>query len=797
MIRLHHSISLITVVGLFLSAYSTLRAELRITELMQSNVVSYLEPISSDFPDSWVELYNDSEEEIDLTGYAIGIKEKYTKAYNLPQYNLEAHEYLLIYCDKEDDGLHTDFRLESDKKGSVYLFKNQQIIDQVSFPPFPAPDISYGTDSIGNTWGYMLTPTPAAENTGDIVTSEFLLGDPVFSNAGCVYPEFSSVTISLPEDAPEGTVIRYTLDGSLPTTDSDILENGGELNFENENTIVRARLFKEGYLSPMPVTHSYITPLPDSCMPVISIVTDDCYLFDPKIGLLYHNNRYREWRRPINFEYFDTDSRQADINQICETRIGGNSSRNMFLKPLMVYANKRFGASKLYHEFFPDQKPGLAQFKSIYLRNSGNDYHETYVRDAVAQMSIGMHTDIDWQAVKPTIVYVNGKFHGILNLRERSNDDYVWANYDGLEDIDMVENFSELKTGDLDSFNSLVEFYNEEGHTSEEYAGLIDIREIMDIHLANMFFNNTDFPGNNMILWRPTEDGGLWRVIMKDADYAMGIKYAFQDTQLNPTFNTVEWFNTPGYDGGGNTWGNNPSRTLLFRRLMELDDIRESFLERSFIYMGDFLNEETVLERIDYMDRQIEPVWEYHAALNLQDNEYGTRDENMEWMRGWISARRPLFASMLADYYNLGPLINLTIEIVDECFNPGLTDDVRLTLNGETLKTRKFNGQWPISRGIELSVSGLEANCTWEIESDIVMTEFHGPDLTLTIPDPSDFTIRLKSALTQLPVIEKTEDNGRKEYYDLMGNRVRGNIKDFPGILIEKSSAGIRKKIIR
>ncbi len=787
----------IIAIGLFLSTTFTIKAELRINELMQSNVVAYMDSVSLDFPDSWVELYNDSDNDIDLSMYAIGIKEKYSKAYGLPQQNVGAHEYLLIQCDKEGYGLHTDFRLESNKQGSVYLFRNGTIIDHVSVPPFPAPDISYGTDSFFEKWGYMLTPTPGAENIGEAVTSDLLLGDPVFSDSGCMSPAFSSVTISLPENAPEGTVIRYTLDGSMPTCESAILGNDEEIALENDVTVIRARLFSEGYLSPMPVTHSYITPLPESCMPVISIVTDNDYLYDKNIGILWDDNRFREWRRPINFEYFDIGSEEADINQVCETRVGGNSARNMFLKPLMIYANKRFGISRFNHEFFPDQKPGLDQFKSIYLRNSGNDYHETYIRDAVAQMSIGMHTDIDWQAVQPTIVYVNGKFHGILNLRERSNEDYVEANYDGLEDIDMVEKFSELKAGSLDNFNRFVEFYFEADHTSEEYAALVDIREVMDIHLANLFFNNTDFPGNNMVLWRPVEEGGRWRIIMKDVDYAMGIKYAFWDTQLPPTFNTVEWFNTPGYEGGGNTWGNSFTPTLLFRRLMGLDDIRESFLERSFIYMGDFLNEKTVLDRIDYMNSQIEPTWEYHAELNLKENEYGTRDENLEWMRGWISERRPLFATMLADYYNLGALANLRIEIDDEYFTHEQKDDLRLTFNGEDLRTKGFDGQWPISRGISLSVSGLEDCCSWEVESDEVLTEFTGNDLTTIMPEGYDLVIRLKSSRTLLPEIETSEDNGRKEYYDMMGNRVDGNISRYPGILIEKSSKGVRKRIVR
>ncbi len=67
-----------------------------------------------------------------------------------------------------------------------------------------------------------------------------------------------------------------------------------------------------------------------------------------------------------------------------------------------------------------------------------------YMRDAVIQQSMGLNADLDWHASRPAIFYLNGEYKGILNICPRNNEDYVYSYYDGLEDVDMFENWYEL-----------------------------------------------------------------------------------------------------------------------------------------------------------------------------------------------------------------------------------------------------------------------------------------------------------------------------------------------------------------
>ena len=96
-----------------------------INEIMQSNVETIMDDLT-EFPDSWVELYNAGSTAVNLKDYKLGTKDKVDKADALPDKNINPGEYVIIYCDKEEKGLHTSFRLESDKEGNVYLFKDGQ-----------------------------------------------------------------------------------------------------------------------------------------------------------------------------------------------------------------------------------------------------------------------------------------------------------------------------------------------------------------------------------------------------------------------------------------------------------------------------------------------------------------------------------------------------------------------------------------------------------------------------------------------------------------------------------------------
>ena len=695
-----------TTVLLLAMMLQTANAQLIINEVMQSNIDCIMDDLN-EFPDSWVELYNCGDQTVNLQDYKLGLKDDAGSAFQLPSQTVAAHGYIVIYCDKSDvpTGLHTDFRLDSGK-GNVYLFHGDEV-ETVALKKMPAPNIAYGRVTDGaDAWGYQQTPTPGAANCGSICST--LLGEPVFSEKGRVLTSSGSIslTLSLPEGSPEGTVIRYTTDGTEPTQSSSLYQSPFTIN---SNRVIRAKLFCDGYLSPISTAQSYIFLGRDMKMSVISIVTDDRYLNASDIGIIKNNpnkNNKHDWRRPINIEMFDEAGAGSFINQLCETRVGGGQSREHPLKTLIVYANKRFGEKRFSHEFFPDQKPGLTEFKSLMLRNSGNDFNNLYMRDPIIQRVMGQNTDIDWQAWKPTIVYINGTYKGMLNIRERSNDDNVYTNYDGLEDIDMIEvsqensqMVEELKAGTWDRYNAFKAFYHESGHTMAEYDQIMDCQEYINIMAMNLYYSNLDFPGNNLVVWEPTADSGRWRWIAKDTDFGLGLYY-----YNTADFNTIKWIYDPTYSRNAN-WANTSEATMLFRNLMADPDFNREFIDHCAIYMGDFMNSRGTHKIWDPMENLVKNELLLHRKL-YKGNSYSINSINSEITKvtNWLNQRTDYFYTYLAEYFSLGTPTPLVI-------NRDVAEPVKTIVNGieikytdDTHSSPYFDGKFFANR--QLTVKG-------------------------------------------------------------------------------------------
>ena len=770
------------------------RAQVIINELMQSNIDCVMDDIN-EFPDSWVELYNSGTTAVNLNTLSISDKNDPTKAWTLPDKTLQPGSYILVYCDKEEQGLHTPFRLESGKGCAVYLFYNGEVIDKVEgLKKQPAPNIAYGRKTDGSdSWGYMTTPTPAAANCGS--TCKDILGAPIFSEKGKVMKDGKpfNLQLSLPDGA-EGAEIRYTTDGTEPTRTSYLYQQPISIS---KTTVVKAKLFLDGMLSPRATAQSYIFFPRDITLPVISISTNRKYLYDNKIGI-YVDGNYQsgkknyefDWRRPINIEFFFEPEQDSQINQLCEARIMGGATRGSARKSLAVYANKRFGEKRLNYEFFPEDRPGITDFKSIALRNSGNDFDYLYQRDAIIQLNTARHCDIDFQAYRPAIVYFNGEYMGMLNIRERSNEDNIYTNYDGLEDLDMFENWWELKEGTWDNYNAFKNFYAEHGHTLAEYDKWMDTMEFLNLMLVNLYYNNRDFPGNNIVMWRPRSEDGRWRWIMKDTDFGLGL-YG-----VSASYNSIKWVYDPNYDPDTN-WANQYDHTRLFRRLMDDADFKREFIDRAAIYMGDWLNERGTRAVWDPLYDAIKYEYPYHRELiNKWWPKY---DDELNNARSWIAQRTGYFYKYIADYYGLGSPLPLTI---NKTTGESERAEMEITFNGVKLSEALFDGKFFKDRRVNLSGKSLREGYTitgWKVttkdnNSKETTETVEGSDYSFLMPSCKGIAIEaIVGADTGIHSV--LSDEQPADYYDLKGVRING--KRHPDVIISRQAKSSRKILSR
>ena len=138
----------------------------------------------------------------------------------------------------------------------------------------------------------------------------------------------------------------------------------------------------------------------------------------------------------------------------------------------------------------------------------------------------------------------------------------------------------------------------------------MDIVEYQNLMIMNLFYNNQDFPGNNIVIWRPQAEGGKWRWIAKDTDFGLGL--------YNPyyymSYKTLDWLHNPDFDKE-RAWANTYEATRLFRRLEEIDEFKQMLIDRFAVYMGDFMNYEGTNKYLTEMTDAISAEYPIHRKL--------------------------------------------------------------------------------------------------------------------------------------------------------------------------------------
>jgi hypothetical protein len=571
--------------------------------------------------------------------------------------------------------------------------------------------------------------------------------------------------------------------------------------------VIRAKLFCDGWLSPMSTAQSYIFHPKEITLPIFSVQTNDKYLNDKEIGLFANNNskedkKTHDWRRPVMIEFFPAEGNNSAFNQLGETRIQGGQSRSNALKSMVFYANKRFDPDhKRYsYEFFPDQKPGITEFKSFSLRDGGNDFGDLYFRDLIIQRTMADHVDLDWQAGHSAVLYINGEYMGMLNIRERSNEDNIYSNYNGLEDIDMVE-ISHEKIDNVDQFleefkgsedetfyNAFKAFYSEKGHTKAEYEQWMDVSEYLNIMIMNLFYGNIDFPGNNIVFWRPNDDdteSGLpkiWRFIVKDTDFGLGLYDRKND------FNTIDMLYHPEKHQG-EAWANTEPATRLFRNMMEDPELRQMFIDKCCVYMGDFMNAKGTGEIIDIIKAEAMDEFVAHRAKypTWSGNSRNEINDKFEMAKKWLAgytesswwgtttykSRSDNFLDFLSAQYNLGTAFPVTI-------NKGVADVPEdVTVNGIKLSEGVFDGKLFPNRQLTITATAPEGKTIagWKVTttpaSGSKKTEnYDGDELVLTPASCKSMSIEAIFSIGSGISEKKAECNDDvKAIYNLRGER--------------------------
>jgi hypothetical protein len=658
-----------------------------------------------DYPD-WIEIYNPASESIDLAGYGLSDDPSEPFKWVFPQVKLEAHEHLLVFAsgkDRKEPGevaqyMHTNFKI--DRRGETISLTDNTgaLCDSIDTGEIPI-GFSLGRYPDGGAgWTIFSQPTPAESN----ITAPF----PGFTDSiRPLHPAgFYAGNISLTLTATSSTAeIRYTLDGDDPLLRSRSYTGPIPIG---QTTVVKARTFENGIVSSQIVTQTYFIN-EKFTMPVISLSTPPDNLWDDEFGIYVPGNNadegnrvanyWQDWERPVHVEFYESDGTPG-FSVDAGLQIFGWATRANALKSLAIMLRDRYGQEELNYPLFPDFP--ITTFKSFVLRAGASDWQGTYFRDPFAS-NLVKKKNLDMQAFRPAIVFINGEYWGIQNIREKLNEDYLTSHH-GIDkdNVDIISRYWRrtypvVIEGDDQAYLALEDYLakhdiNEPKHY-EHIKSIMDVDNYLDYCVSQIYFANYDWPGNNIKCWRARTPNGKWRWLMYDLDYIFN-----SNGNNNYMHNTLEHATT----ASGNGWPNPPYTTFLLRKMLESEQFRIDFINRFADFMNSVFIADTILKKIDEMEALFEPEmprhiqsWGRYGNTMRSMNDW---EDNIDVLRVFAENRSRYVYQHIRDKFNLKGWDRLALDISQ-------SGGGKIKINSMILNQYPWKGDYFLEVPIELS----------------------------------------------------------------------------------------------
>ena len=542
--------------------------------------------------------------------------------------------------------LHTNFKISSTGETIIITDSDSSHIDSL-YTQNLFPDVSIGRINDGENIGMFMSPTPGGPNGEESVSG--VLAELSFSHSAGFYDE-SQMFIGVYSD-DDDVDIYYSLDGTEPNTDSYLYTSP---IFIQGNKVVRAASYKSGWLKSPIKTATFILDNDSYGLPTIFLSTAPENFFDYYTGIYvmgpnaspdyphFGANFWEDWEKPIYIEVLETDG--TYFSSPAGVKIFGGWSRGQDQKSFSLFARGYYGANEFDYPLFPDLD--IDSYQSFVLRNSGNDWNFTMLRDGY-MTSLFDNIDLDYQAYRPMLVYLNGEFWGLYNLREKVNEHFIAGHHPvDPDELDLIE-VQNANEGTMENYNQLINYVENSDMTNpvvyDSLSKWIDIDNHINYNIAQIYIDNRDWPGNNIKYWRPHSSDGLWRWILYDTDFGFGIPWM----GLGYDFNTLEFATEPN----GPDWPNPPWSTLLFRKLLENNNYKNRFINIFSDRLNTIFKTGYLTNRLDSLTSNIESIIPIHR--NRWPNSAQDWDYHIQIMENFAQNRSGYMRQHIRNYFNL------------------------------------------------------------------------------------------------------------------------------------------------
>jgi gliding motility-associated-like protein len=655
---------------LALCSVHTINSQVFINEYSCSNVTGITDAYGE--REDWIELYNSSATAVNLTGWYLSDKATNLTKWMIPSGTINANGYKMVFCSKRNtingNQYHPNFNL-SQTEGDWIILSNPMgnVVDSFKIVHMTKSNHSVGRSSNGApNFKLFTTPTPNAANVGAV---NFYTPKPVFNVQAGFYTSPQTITITCPDAS---ATIRYTLDGSDPIATSTVYSAPITIS---TTKVLRAAAFGTN-LPSFTETNTYFINVTHS-IPVVAVC-------GAGLNTLLINGNQIE---PIGgFELFEDngvfiDEGQGDFNE------HGNDSWFYNQRGFDFIMRDQYGYNgDLEHQIFPDKTRD--NFQRLILKPAASDNYSfeqgAHIRDAfIHTLSIRADMKLDERTSRPCVLYLNGNYWGVYEIREKA-DDHDYTDYYYNQDKFHLEY---LKTwggtweeygapNALANWNALKNYIatNNMGNpTNFAYVdSQLNWESLCDYFMFNSFVVNQDWLNWNTAWWRGTDplgDKKKWRYALWDMDATFGhyVNYTgIPDDSPNADPCNVE--NLPNPGGQGHT-------EILEKLINENPIVEQYYITRYADLANTYFSCDYLIPLLDSMVNEIAP--EMTGQCQKWGGSYTNWQSKVTELRNFINSRCTAITGGMIDCYQLTGPFNVTFNV-----SPPLSGDI------------KVNSQW-------------------------------------------------------------------------------------------------------
>lgn len=709
--------------------------------------------------EDWIELYNPSDNTVNLSGHYLSDNPDNPKKWVFPNNTtLKSKGYYVIWCDGRDTSrftgsaqrsLHTNFKFTQTKKKAetiVYSDANGIKIDEIKIAKM-RPNQSRGRQTDGaKDWVIFNIATPRAKNTGFFYTSN--AEKPVFSVTPGVYTTTQNVTIATQE--PDAS-IYYTTDGSEPTAKSKKYTTPVSLD---KTTVLKAVSISNTATVQASLIEFATYFINDKhTMPVISIA---CGM---ELDSLAQGN---QTLRPFgSFEYFDAQGTRT-ASSYGEYNSHGQDSWVNNQRSLDFISRDECGYnSAIKEKLLPNSERD--EYQRIIMRAAGDDNYpdgsETigggaHMRDAYLQNLVnrgGMNLDV--RSAAKAILYVNGYYWGVYDIRDRPNDhDFTEFKYgQGKYDLQYLQTWGDTwaeyggdrALQDWEKFTTYVEKNNAtDPAVYKKITDQLDVTSLTDYLITNSVSVCSDWLNYNVGWWRGKNPAGQhqkWGFQLWDNDATFGYYVNYTgipdtsakgakpcdieilkdsvDIYIEPfiakdTVNFGGQVFLPGdtiFAGGFfKEFPDVNKHMMVFDKLMKNNNFRQYYLTRYTDLIHTVFSKQNMLSYFDSVYQQIKPEMPRH--IQKWGGTMTEWENNVSKLRHYIAQRCDYLSGAMKSCYELTGPYDVTFDVKG-------TTKAAIGINSQTISAAAMPYTTKLYGGIPNVISGTTSDAALQFGS--------------------------------------------------------------------------------